>query len=137
MTDSPPDPVEIHDPHHQAFLSIQKILGQSILCTLDDGRTVRGTFMCLDRLKNIILTNVVEERFIDIADYQYPMSTEEQKNMSDPTETLSSIPSTDRILPVKRYLGQAMIPGERLVKVEIDRSIHDQVTDGLAATVTH
>ena len=29
---------------------IRGILGQSIKCTLDDGRTATGTFVCMDRL---------------------------------------------------------------------------------------
>ena len=35
------------NPHHQAM---RNLLGQSLKCTLDDGRTATGTLICIDRL---------------------------------------------------------------------------------------
>lgn len=78
---------------------VQSLLGERIKCTLDDGRFVTGTFLCVDRLTNLILTNAIEERMISSSDY------------SDITDT--------QIL-VTRNLSQAMVPGERLQKVEVD-----------------
>lgn len=96
-----------------------QLLGKNILCTLDDGRTVKGTFLCIDRLSSIILTNnVVEERMIKTADYrQY---TSNNSNMNNP-----------QTLPMKRLLAQAMIPGSRLVKVEVEGSIHEQIMNSI------
>lgn len=51
--------------------------------------------------KNIILTNVVEERLIDSSNY--------------------SATTTKKLL-ARRELSQAMIPGDRLVRVEIDQT---------------
>ena len=83
---------------------LQNLLGQKIKCTLDDGRTAMGTFICVDRLSNLILTNVVEERMVCSSDY--------------------SDYRTEDIL-VRRDLSQAMVPGERLLKVEVEKAIFD------------
>jgi small nuclear ribonucleoprotein (snRNP)-like protein len=102
----------------------KSILGQPITCTLDDGRTVQGKFLCIDRLRNIILTNVVERRTIQTSDYRFGDESH------DPEDA-----STNKTLPVERHLGQAMVPGSRLVKVEIEKSIHEEkmkcLADGL------
>ena len=54
--------------------------------------------------KNLILTNVIEERYIDSSDYTTTNST--------------------KIL-ARRELSQAMVPGSHLVKIEIDQSIYE------------
>ncbi len=85
---------------------VQRLLGQRIKCTLDDGRFVTGTFLCVDRLTNLILTNALEERMISSSDY------------SD---------TTDEQVLVTRNLSQAMIPGERLKKVEVEKATFDSI----------
>lgn len=102
---------------------VHKLLGKDIVCTLDDGRTVKGTFICIDRLSNIILTNnVVEERTIQTADYA---RYNNYKQRPFRTET------NNRPLTVKRHLGQAMIQGSRLVKVEIEQTTHEQIMQSI------
>jgi hypothetical protein len=54
--------------------------------------------------KNLILTNVVEERWVDSSDY--------------------STATQEKVL-ASRQLSQAMIPGSRLMKVEIDESLYN------------
>lgn len=83
---------------------VQSLLGTRIKCTLDDGRSVTGTFLCVDRLTNLILTNASEERMVYSADYS---DTKDEKILTE------------------RRLSQVMIPGERLEKVELDKSIFD------------
>ncbi len=68
-------------------------------------------FWCFLFRKNVILTNVIEERLINTRDYIY-----------EPTNS-----TANRQMTVRRELGQAMIPGSRLVKVEIEKSIHDDI----------
>jgi small nuclear ribonucleoprotein (snRNP)-like protein len=110
-------PMERDESSSLATRYTKQLLGKKIVCTLDDGRTVRGTFICIDRLSNIILTkNVVEERMIDTADYA-PYAAEAKLQ--------------NRQLPVKRYLGQAMIQGSRLVKVELEQSVHEEIMDSI------
>jgi small nuclear ribonucleoprotein (snRNP)-like protein len=84
---------------------MHKLIGQSVKCTLDDGRTATGTFVCLDRLRNIILSDVLEERPVPASVYGGDSNT---------------------ILVAERQLAQAMIPGAHLVKVEITKDVHEQ-----------
>lgn len=79
---------------------VQSLLGERLKCTLDDGRSVTGTFVCVDRLTNLILTNATEERMVYSADYS---DTKDEK-----------------ILATRR-LSQVMIPGERLKMLEVDK----------------
>ena len=52
----------------------------------------------------MILTNVIEERYIDTSDYTTTNSTK---------------------LLARRELSQAMVPGSHLMKVEIDQSLYE------------
>ncbi len=72
-------------------------------------------FFVLPR-KNLILTNVTEERLIDPSDYRYRV-----ENGSDETTSDDSFP-VDKRIKVERKISQAMIPGSRLVKAEICQS---------------
>lgn len=87
-----------------AVNKVNSLLGEKIKCTLDDGRSVRGTFVCVDRLTNLILTNAMEERTVFSSDY------------SD---------TKDETILTTRKLSQVMIPGERLKKVEVDQLTYD------------
>ena len=86
----------------QAYIS--SILGQKIKCTLDDGRTATGEFICLDRLKNIILQNVTEERLTIVP----PLRGNDGECLDD-----------KQGFRRQRRLSQAMIPGKHLVKVHL------------------
>eukprot|EP00531_Pseudo-nitzschia_arenysensis_P019896 CAMPEP_0116150424 /NCGR_PEP_ID=MMETSP0329-20121206/19539_1 /TAXON_ID=697910 /ORGANISM="Pseudo-nitzschia arenysensis, Strain B593" /LENGTH=133 /DNA_ID=CAMNT_0003646935 /DNA_START=51 /DNA_END=452 /DNA_ORIENTATION=+ len=89
------------------------LLGKRIKTTLSDGRTLTGIFICIDRLKNLILTNVIEERYIDPSDYNYREQNDNETNNNETMETM------DRTIKVERQISQAMIPGSRLVKAEL------------------
>jgi small nuclear ribonucleoprotein (snRNP)-like protein len=69
---------------------------------MTDGRVAQGKFICLDRLGNIILEDVIERREIT-----FHNETDEQKSVYK-WET-------------ERSLSQAVIPGERLARVQIDK----------------
>ena len=89
--------------------TIHLLLGSKIRVTMKDGRTVDGTFVCLDRLNNILLEDAIEHRKIG---YKQTIvrsddgSSEEQLYMWD----------------TEREISQAMIRGDKLVKVEICES---------------
>lgn len=85
---------------------MNSLIGQYITCTLNDGRVVRGKLVCLDRLRNLVLTNAVEERFVQQSDYSN---------------------HGDKKIAVKRLLGQAMVPGSRLEKVEVEKFLFDRM----------
>mmetsp|Transcript_10389 Transcript_10389/g.25132 ORF Transcript_10389/g.25132 Transcript_10389/m.25132 type:complete len:204 (-) Transcript_10389:149-760(-) len=111
------------------------LLGKVIKTTLSDGRTLTGTFMCIDRLKNLILTDVTEERYIDPSDYRYRVGDDDDHNDDDDARTGGNDDETGektaeeedrRMIRVERRISQAMIPGARLVKAEISRSSLDE-----------
>eukprot|EP00980_Cylindrotheca_fusiformis_P013501 scaffold3450_cov114-Cylindrotheca_fusiformis.AAC.6 len=87
------------------FQAVKAILGERVKCTCDDGRVATGELVCLDRIKNLILSNVVEERWVYSEDYS--------------RET-----TLDRKVLVRRELSQAMVPGSRLLRVEIEKRIY-------------
>jgi len=139
------------------------LLGKRIKSTLSDGRTLTGILICIDRLKNLILTNVIEERLIDPADYRYRVDgagdsgtnnatantgadadTNADTNAAadtnadagadadtdtiiaadeKPTRTIDGSGGGSRLRKVERRISQAMIPGSRLIKVEIAKSL--------------
>ena len=65
--------------------------------------------------KNLILTNVIEERLIDPSDYRYRVGDGDGDGDGDDDRENSM----DRRIRVERHISQAMIPGSRLVKAEI------------------
>ena len=81
--------------------TIHILLGSKLRVTMTDGRVVNGNFVSLDRLGNIILDNVVECRSVAY-------------NGNDTEQTLWD---------TKRTLAQAVIPGDRLAKVEIAKDV--------------
>ena len=81
--------------------TIHILLGSKLRVTMTDGRIVKGNFVSLDRLGNIILDNVVECRSVAY-------------NNKDEEQTLWD---------TKRALAQAVIPGDRLAKVEIAKDV--------------
>ncbi|PAA89817.1 hypothetical protein BOX15_Mlig029748g2, partial [Macrostomum lignano] len=81
-------------------------LGRLLRCTMIDGRVLVGTFACTDRDSNIILAGCLE--YQSLADC-----------LADPRDC--------------RSLGLAMIPGNKLVKMELESFGQQQndVSDGL------
>jgi small nuclear ribonucleoprotein (snRNP)-like protein len=67
-----------------------------------DGRVAQGKFICLDRLGNIVLEDVIERR-----EMKYHNETDEQKRVYR--------------WDTERCLSQAVIPGDRLARVQIDK----------------
>eukprot|EP00591_Stephanopyxis_turris_P005856 CAMPEP_0195515702 /NCGR_PEP_ID=MMETSP0794_2-20130614/6677_1 /TAXON_ID=515487 /ORGANISM="Stephanopyxis turris, Strain CCMP 815" /LENGTH=105 /DNA_ID=CAMNT_0040644165 /DNA_START=47 /DNA_END=361 /DNA_ORIENTATION=- len=82
-----------------------KLIGSRVRCILDDGRVATGTFLCLDRLKNLLLCDVVEVRKV---------SSFQGKN-----EASDGAVYEDEY--AERRLSQAMVPGKHLVKVEVEK----------------
>lgn len=97
----------------KASQAMKAVLGERIKCTLDDGRLATGELVCLDRIQNLILTNVVEERWINTGDYS------------------RTVPMSENKILVRRELSQAMVPGSRLIKVEIEKRQYDDKMKGL------
>ena len=109
------------------------LLGKEIKCTLSDGRNLTGKLICIDRLKNLILTNVTETRYIDPLDYKYCVNKSgtddnaivnnndnNHNNDNNAVDNDGDIRNNDTTTKAVRLISQAMINGKTLVKVEID-----------------
>lgn len=109
--------------------SMHLLLGSQLKVTLTDGRIVTGNFVSLDRLGNIVLENVIENRKV-----AYNISTsnddgitaDKSKDDNDKEDTQQiQITSTDDSIiqwDTQRSLTQAVILGNKLQKVEIEKS---------------
>ena len=86
--------------------TIHLLLGSKLRITMTDGRFVTGKFICLDRLCNVTLENVVEHRRLAYISPSESGEGDEQKLYQWDTE---------------RTLSQAVIPGSRLAKIEISK----------------
>jgi hypothetical protein len=81
----------------------------------------------------MILTDVVEERQINTDDYKCidvaKEDTTKPKSKPDTENDDNDYSDTNnnKMLTVQRGLSQAMIPGSRIIKLEIEQSIHDRV----------
>ena len=110
--------------------SMHLLLGSQLKVTMTDGRVVTGNFVSLDRLGNIVLENVIENRIVA---YDVPNSNDDgitgetskkddcnekqQTNNDEQTSTDSSSIQWD----TQRSLTQAVILGTKLQKVEIEK----------------
>jgi len=94
--------------------AMENLLGKTLKCTLDDGRTAIGDLVCIDRLKNIILKDAVEERWVDSTVYNS---------------------TSGNVVVAKRSLSQAMIPGKHLVKVEISQDLYKEHVEPILSSV--
>ena len=86
--------------------TIHLLLGSKLRITMSDGRIATGKFICLDRLGNVTLENVVEHRRLAYISPSESGEGDEQKLYQWDTE---------------RTLSQAVIPGSRLAKIEISK----------------
>ncbi len=113
-----------------------EILGREIKCTLNDGRITRGKLICLDRLKNMILADAVEERQILKSMYDADSNNidvdsggtcsgtstrsgdgsggKKERNVDDGDDA-----EGEEYFMFRRDISQVLIPGDQLLKVEL------------------
>ena len=124
MTTSPP----AADGDDEVLNTIHLLLGSSIRVTMTDGRVVRGKFTCLDRLGNIILEDVVEQRWLTYNDASTQMvrngNTTKKTNYSNDSNSNNNIQHTNDEdgtcrWSTERSLTKAVILGRKVTKVEI------------------
>lgn len=97
-----------------ALSKVKEILGQTICCTLQDERKLSGTLISLDRECNIILHDVMEIRYVHANMYN------QNWHDANPNNCEMVVEGEDRIT-VRRSLSQALVPGDKIVKVELIR----------------
>lgn len=100
--------------------AMSKLLGNTVICTLDDDRSLEGTFVCLDRLKNIILSSVTETRSVPLKEYgAYLEGLDPPVIDAGEADGKEDIADENGCVVVTRKLSQAFAPGARLVKIEV------------------
>ena len=99
---------------------IQLLLGSNLRVTMLDGRVAHGKFVSLDRLSNIVLEDVTEYRRVAYVPSPPPGSLAVPLNNGD-DGAKSKLTTKDGCYTwdTERKLSQAVIPGDRMVKVEI------------------
>jgi small nuclear ribonucleoprotein (snRNP)-like protein len=95
-----------------ALSKVKEILGQTITCTLQDERKISGTLVSLDRECNIILHDVMEIRYVHANMYNPKWHKRNPNNYEMLVEG-------EDILTIRRSLSQALVPGDKIVKVEL------------------
>ena len=114
--------------------AVSKLLGNTVICTLDDGRSLEGTLVCLDRLKNIILSSVTETRKVPLEEYgAYLDGLDPPVIDSSRLDDKEGIIGENGCVVVTRKLSQAFAPGARLVKVEVTEKTWDRTQAAAAA----
>lgn len=76
---------------------LQGMLGKLVRVTLEDGRRVTGAFKCIDEFHNFVLGDTQEVRPVEEVGLDGVAVTKEDT----------------------RSLGSTMVPGRRIVKVEV------------------
>ncbi|KAF9945023.1 hypothetical protein BGZ70_004121 [Mortierella alpina] len=130
---------------------LRSLLNRSTRIVITDGRLFVGQFMCIDHSKNIILSGAYESR------PKAPSSSSSTHRSQVASPTLQSRPSATTssedpgaaslksILrnkkeeagkPQQRFVGLVMIPGQHIVKAEMDFS-HLRGADSRIKTPTY
>jgi small nuclear ribonucleoprotein (snRNP)-like protein len=120
----------VHEERNTLINNMHLLLGSKLRITMTDGRIVRGKFLCLDRLGNVILENAVESRRIAYipppsSAAAIPSEDEGNRSSSDDNNNDESRCDNDKTVftwNTERSLSQAVIQGNRLAKVEIAKS---------------
>mmetsp|Transcript_9001 Transcript_9001/g.11332 ORF Transcript_9001/g.11332 Transcript_9001/m.11332 type:complete len:155 (-) Transcript_9001:121-585(-) len=108
------------------------LLGKKIKCTMEDGRVVEGTFICLDRIKNIVLTNATEVRKVKASIYEtMNTSNDEDLNLDHAgnghgNEKIQVGEEEEEYRTFRRAISQVLIPGSQIKKVETDQDFMEK-----------
>lgn len=111
----------------------KKVLNKAACITLADGRKVLGKITCIDQQKNLVIIDAVEEvpdQYIAKINDKLPIisrSIMKIKNYIDlPQDVLADEEKLkkieDEFFKNKFYLGQAIIPGHCVTKMEIQKA---------------
>jgi len=83
--------------------------------TLSDGRVVVGRFYCLDRERNVVLTDAY-------AQPPPPTAAAAAAAKRAPALTAAEAAAAEEASLASRFLGVVMVPGRHLVKAEVEAS---------------
>mmetsp|Transcript_3678 Transcript_3678/g.5599 ORF Transcript_3678/g.5599 Transcript_3678/m.5599 type:complete len:136 (+) Transcript_3678:80-487(+) len=115
----------------EALDTIHRLLGSRIRVTMTDGRIASGKFISLDRLGNIMLEDVVEQRWLEYndepaADTKDTSLNNKESNSDDSNNNAQQLQHTKDESGVCRWttersVTQAVIIGSKVAKVEMMR----------------
>ncbi|KAG6292985.1 hypothetical protein E4U09_003178 [Claviceps aff. purpurea] len=107
--------------HAKAYLS--SLLDKNLRISTTDGRLFRGCFKCTDHDQNIVLSDTFEYRRRSSAPSDVALSAEAQSASAadDDSGSMSS-----------RYLGMVVVPGQHVVKMEVEEFASQRATRKLA-----
>jgi hypothetical protein len=84
--------------------------------TLSDGRVVVGRFYCLDRERNVVLTDAYAQP------PPLPAAAQAAALAAAPALTAAEAAAAEEASLASRFLGVVMVPGRHLVKAELEAS---------------
>jgi small nuclear ribonucleoprotein (snRNP)-like protein len=109
---------------------LENVINRIVKITLDDGRVVYGTLHCIDKQKNMVLVEAIQEM-----DQQFVAPVNESLNFYVKNENKSqkyieypeSVKNDENLLKQvdrefwrnKFYVGQVIVPGKNIKKLEI------------------
>lgn len=109
---------------------LENVINKSVKITLDDNRVVYGTLHCIDKQRNMVLIDAIQE-----LDQKYVAPINESLNFYVKNENKSqkyieypeNVKNDESLLKKadkefwrnKFYVGQVIVPGKNIVKLEI------------------
>ncbi|KAI1338292.1 hypothetical protein F5Y15DRAFT_124687 [Xylariaceae sp. FL0016] len=90
---------------------LKSLLNKTLRIYATDGRMFIGTFKCTDTHRNVVLSLTHE--------YRQPS----QQKLAEAAAALSSDADTVKADMTSRYLGLVVVPGEHIVKIEVEEFV--------------
>ncbi|KAG5975522.1 hypothetical protein E4U58_000719 [Claviceps cyperi] len=114
--------------HAKAYLS--SLLNKNLRISTTDGRLFRGCFKCTDHDQNIVLSDTFEYRHRLSAPSEKAPETPSDAALSAETPSASADDGSGDMS--SRYLGMVVIPGQHVVKMELEEFASQRATRRLA-----
>ncbi|KAG6093672.1 hypothetical protein E4U31_006686 [Claviceps sp. LM219 group G6] len=114
--------------HAKAYLS--SLLDKNLRISTTDGRLFRGCFKCTDYDQNIVLSDTFEYRRRSSAPSEKAPETSSDAALSAEAQSASADDGSGDMS--SRYLGMVVVPGQHIVKMELEEFASQRATRRLA-----
>ncbi|KAN0060824.1 hypothetical protein ACQY0O_007483 [Thecaphora frezii] len=111
-----------------ARLITDRFINQTVVVHIPDGRAFRGTLLCIDNSVNIILANTFELRSTAASDGAH---VHEPSQATDWDTTFHSSPRSG---VTERNVGMIMVPGNHVVRFEVEQFPGSGIRDAPPST---
>ncbi|KAG6149062.1 hypothetical protein E4U27_006234 [Claviceps purpurea] len=115
--------------HAKAYLS--SLLDKNLRISTTDGRLFRGCFKCTDHDQNIVLSDTFEYRRRPSAPSEKAPETPSDAALSAETQSAPAADDGSGNMS-SRYLGMVVVPGQHVVKMELEEFASQRATRKLA-----